>query len=544
MISLETPMPLAQKTKLARLPARDADPWMARLLAWGLILVGASLRARMYLANRSLWRDEAALALNIIHRSFGGLFRPLDYDQGAPVGFLMIQKLATTLFGGNEFVLRLWPTLASILILPIFYRACRLLISRRASLIALAVLALAADRSFYWIDNKQYSTDAFVTVCLLWLAARAFTESADGSWRDIRRMIALAIAGTIAIWFSHPAVFVLSGIGLAAAVRWLGQRPRRGAGEIVLLAAVWAGSFLANYFLCLRNLTHSDYLQRYWSEIARAFAPPPTSFQSIGWYKRSFLELFHYPFAQELEGLAALAFLWGAVMIYRRRKLVLAMLLTPILAALCASGLHQYPFDSRLLLFVVPLTTIALAAGVDFLWQGNFRMVGILALALLMISPITQTLATLRDPPKNCEIRDAVEFIAAHREPGDVFYLFPTARYGFLYYQPRYGLDGVAITVGSRHVAGLDNYAGELEQFAGKRVWVLFEDPFNGDPVREGQFLVEQPRAMDILDSLGRCVWRKEPFNEYVACYDLREPPAHAVPWLPTAWTPTSNKTQ
>lgn len=536
MTAIEAPMPLGRTEQPA---PRAADPWHAHLIAWALILIGVAIRLRMYLADRSLWRDEASLSLNVIHRSFGGLFRPLDYDQGAPVGFLLIQKLAVTLFGSGEFVLRFWPTLVSILALPLFYRLCRLLLNCRGALIALAVLAMSANNSFYWADAKQYSTDVFVTVGLLLCAAEAFKDSSGDPSKNTRRTITLIIAGAVAIWFSHPAVFVLSGIGLAAVVRWFVQMSRRGAAEIFLLAAVWGASSLANYLLCLRRLAHSDYLQRYWSETAVAFAPLPASIESLIWYKRHFFELFQYPFAQALEGLVALAFLLGVALIFHRRKAVLAMLLVPIFAALAASAVHQYPFDSRLLLFVVPLTTIAVAAGLDFLCRGNYGLVGILAFVLMMMSPIIQAMQTLKDPPKECEIRDSMQFIAAHRKPGDVFYLSPTARYGFMYYQPRFGLDGVPVTVGPRHFPSLGDYASEFERFAGKRLWVLFEDPFNGDPVREKQFNTEQPIAMDVLDTMGQCIWRAQPFNEYVACYDLTRPPAQPARWR---WGPASDR--
>jgi hypothetical protein len=61
-----------------------------------LILSGAILRIRQYLTGRSLWADEAMLALNIVERDFAGLVQPLDYDQGAPVGFLMGGEVVLT----------------------------------------------------------------------------------------------------------------------------------------------------------------------------------------------------------------------------------------------------------------------------------------------------------------------------------------------------------------------------------------------------------------------------------------------------------------
>src|SRR5258706_13146620 len=80
----------------------------------GLILLGLLLRLRQYLTWRSLWLDEAMLALNITGRSFAGLLQPLDYYQGGPLGFLLAEKLGITLLGNNELSLRLIPFLAGL----------------------------------------------------------------------------------------------------------------------------------------------------------------------------------------------------------------------------------------------------------------------------------------------------------------------------------------------------------------------------------------------------------------------------------------------
>ncbi|MGD0388230.1 MAG: hypothetical protein ABSC42_04665 [Tepidisphaeraceae bacterium] len=499
--------------------ARDSISY--RLFAWGLVALGIVIRLRMYLADRSFWRDEAALALNVIHRSFAGLFQPLDYYQGAAVGFLMIQKLAFTLFGGGERAMRLWPVTASVLAVPFFYLLCRGLLSRRAALFALAFFALAADKSYYWADCKQYSTDCFIAILLMFLAVRFLKYPADSLPRGRNRILALAIGGALAIWFSHPAVFVLAGVGGAAAFQWLEDKPHRQTANVFFLAAVWVASFFLNYWFCLRNLTHNEYLQHYWSDVAGAFAPPPVSLGAITWYKRNFLDLFSN-FSIEFQGLAALAFIVGAIEIHRGGRRLPALLLTPLAAALAASGLHRYPFEWRLLLFAVPSIVIVVAAGLDFLWKGQLRTVGLAALCLLLISPINKTINTLSNPPCDSDMRAALEFVAAHHQPGDAFYLNDSAEHDFAYYQPRFGLSGAPVVVGSRNFADLNAWVEEFSQFRGKRLWVIDEDPFVGDIAMESHFAAEQPLAMTVLDTLGTRLWKKHTFNEYVACYDLR----------------------
>jgi len=64
----------------------DSTSKLARLA----IIVGIVLRLRYYAFNRSLWLDESLLALNLIHRSYRQLLKPLDYSQGSRLGFLLV----------------------------------------------------------------------------------------------------------------------------------------------------------------------------------------------------------------------------------------------------------------------------------------------------------------------------------------------------------------------------------------------------------------------------------------------------------------------
>ncbi len=105
-----------------------------------MFLFGILVRLIQYLNNRSLWLDEASLALNIINRSYGELAQTLDHNQAAPLGFLWLEKLSTQIWGNNEYSLRLLPFIASILALGVFYRLVCLYSSTWAAPIAIALL--------------------------------------------------------------------------------------------------------------------------------------------------------------------------------------------------------------------------------------------------------------------------------------------------------------------------------------------------------------------------------------------------------------------
>jgi hypothetical protein len=57
-----------------------------------LVTIGLGLRSFHYLRDPSVWHDEAVLMVNILSKSFGELFGPLDFNQAAPPLFLWIAK--------------------------------------------------------------------------------------------------------------------------------------------------------------------------------------------------------------------------------------------------------------------------------------------------------------------------------------------------------------------------------------------------------------------------------------------------------------------
>src|SRR5215216_898722 len=197
---------------------KTSNSW-ERVITALLILLGALLRLRRYLTGRSLWADEAMLALNIVNRNFAGMFQSLDYDQGSPIGFLLVEKLFNSILGKNEFALRLFPLLVGLGSLGLFYLLLKQITRGVGLLTALALFAFNPRLIYYSSEVKQYILDVVVTISLLLLAAPTF--SASSRKKDF---IWLGFGGLIALWFSHPATFVLAGIGIALVIITLRRR--------------------------------------------------------------------------------------------------------------------------------------------------------------------------------------------------------------------------------------------------------------------------------------------------------------------------------
>jgi predicted membrane-bound mannosyltransferase len=240
---------------------------LERAIAVLLILSGVLLRVRQYLTGRSLWADEAALALNLVNRDFAGMFQPLDYDQGAPIGFLLIEKIFNIILGKNELALRLFPLMIGLISLWLFYLLLKKITRGAGLLTALALFALNPRLIYYSSELKQYILDVVVTILLLLIAVRVFDTSPrkkDFAW--------LMLAGLIALWFSHPALFVLAGIGIALIIITVKRRDYSNLRFVIGTGLLWVLETVFLYLLILKSLGQNAYLREYWQG---AFLPMP-----------------------------------------------------------------------------------------------------------------------------------------------------------------------------------------------------------------------------------------------------------------------------
>ncbi|HEY2909403.1 MAG TPA: hypothetical protein VGI99_04110, partial [Gemmataceae bacterium] len=172
-----------------------------------IAFLGIALRGAAWLNDRNLWIDESMLSLNLVERSPARLLEPLDWNQGAPVGFLLAVKTTIATIGITERSLRLVPMFGSLLGIIGFAWLALKFLPRPAATIAIALFSFSPFLISYSAECKQYATDAAIAVGLF--ACAASLLHGEGG---LRRWAVLAAAGAMAVWFSHPAAFILGGI--------------------------------------------------------------------------------------------------------------------------------------------------------------------------------------------------------------------------------------------------------------------------------------------------------------------------------------------
>ncbi|QJW95786.1 glycosyltransferase family 39 protein [Frigoriglobus tundricola] len=459
-----------------------------------LVLLGGGLRAAALLADRCLWIDEAMLALNLVGRTPLQLLEPLDWNQGAPVGFLLAVKAASTALGASEWALRLVPFAASVCGLGAFTWAARRLLPPQAALLAAALFAFSPHDVSYAGECKQYAGDAAIAAGLLALAVGLL--EGQGGWRWAR----LGLAGAAAVWCSHPAAFVLGGIGTALLAQALAARDRARLLSASLTVGTWVVSFGACYLLCLKNLGGNKYLTDYW---AAHFLPlPPKSIGDLTWVVDHYIFFFTIPGGfggslVPLGGFAALLALIGLREFARERWPVAVALALPAALVLFASGLHKYPIGGRLMLFMVPFAALLVARGawvvLDALREKNRFAAGALAV-LLVGASLWGATDSIRKPTRHEELAPVLRTVRDEMRPGDHVFVYYGAVPAFTFYTRELPFPADAVTLGEEHRGDPAAYRADLAKLHG-RVWVVVSH-------RHGD---EEAVMRATLDTRGAC---------------------------------------
>ncbi|MCQ3947581.1 MAG: hypothetical protein DPW21_12955 [Anaerolineae bacterium] len=491
--------------RLARLAPRD---W----IGLGLVLAGLALRLRQYLVNRSLWLDEAMLANNILSRDVARLLQPLDNDQGAPIGFLVLQKSVTLYLGSSEYALRLIPFLAGCLALALMFLLVRKTVGAFAGSLALALFAFSPALVSYSSEAKQYSSDAAIALALFLLFLRLAKNADNG--RSSREFPENAN--------DENGNSQIRGIrdkeNMISALR---GKDRRGIAALLLVGAAWIVNLAALYLLNLRQLSTHQFFLDFWRE---GFLPRGASaFARIASSLRA-------PFA-DLLGLripylvSAPLFLIGTIGLTRRLPRFGLFLLLTFLLALLASFLTLYPFAGRMILFLAPALTLLLAEGAETLAALLSRprwlawTIRLVLAASLLFGPVALACENFAAPKLREHIRPTMEYLRDYYKEGDIVYVYHWAEHAVRFYAPKYGLCLCDFIFGEDHHDQPELYRPELDALRGRaRVWFLFSHVYERGDFNERDYI------LSYLNSIGKLTreYRVPGTSVYLYLYDLK----------------------
>ena len=342
-------------------PGWDEPRWVI-LATWMFVGLGVLIRLVRYLVDYPIWHDEAFLAASLWDRDYVDLLRPLEYGQIAPWLFLVIERTAVKWLGYSELTLRLFPTICSIVSVPLFHHVAGKCSRGLPRLLAVAVFATSVYLIRHGAEIKPYASDLAAALVLLAVGLELGREPRrPWVWGLLSAMVPVLIA------LSYPAVFVAGGISLALAVKVL----RSGCRSIRLGWAIFnlvlVGSFVGFYLSCTASqdaAMREEYRAGCWSD---SFPPLDRPAMLPVWLLDIHAgTLMAYPVGDRHGGSAAtlLCVVVGILALYRfRRQQTLAILLAPFGLGLLAAFLGRYPYGGapRITLYLAP--SICMLAG-------------------------------------------------------------------------------------------------------------------------------------------------------------------------------------
>jgi hypothetical protein len=465
-------------------------------------MAGAILRLWQYLANSSLWVDEAALARNIIERPLSELFGPLHYAQVAPPLFLAIEKGSVGILGTSEYALRLFPLVSGIAAVVLFWAVAKRVLSGWAAVFALGLFALAIPFVYSASQVKQYSSDAAAALLLL---LAAFNVHLRGFNRS--SVVPLVLAGAILVWLSQTALFVIAGIVAAFLIlHWKDSGTTRR--MLLTMCCIWLISAGAAVFQAFSSVSDRDreYFSAFWHV---GFMPiPPHTLRDLLWLPEQFVWVFgsfgtglghlqgglKYRWSYVFAGVM----LYGVWSLWRSRRGVALLLVMPVLVTLGASAVRAYPFTARLAAFLIPSLLLLVAAGTGqlILNLSNRMKVGVpVALAILGGSPL-YAIATALPPSRIQHLRPALVHLAQQHRDGDVVYVHPGAALSYRYYAGRLELPRDGVIYGKCAIPEARDYLRQLDGLRGtRRAWIV---------ITHAQQRGEREFILGYLNQIGR----------------------------------------
>lgn len=453
------------------------------VLLYLIIFIGAFLAIYQFIFNRSLWLDEASLALNIINKSFIELTEPLDYYQVAPIGFLFIEKISVLLLGKNELALRIFPLISFLISIPFFYLlSSKLVKNNLIALISTSIFSTSLVLLGFSSEVKQYSLDVFFTIIILY-------SSLSLQPNKKKSLFIYAIIGIVAIWFSNASIIILFVVGVYYIYFEVYKNKNY---KILFSFLFWAVSFSIYYYLFIHNHPTKEMMTIYWE---KAFLPlNPFSKDFYNFFLVATKNIYYYFLSSTPFWLIPLTISLSAVvfMLKQKKYFILYFCLAPISVHLILSGFKLYPFSGRLILYILPLIILIFSIGLYNLFEFTNRKILILP-KLLIILPILIMLYPiyLKFPIQKEEIKSSLFYIEKNIREDETIYVYYGSHRALDYYlQTVLTNINNTIIVGTSHRDENYKYDQEVLSLKGK-VWLLFSHVYSSKNNNEEEYIMQ-----------------------------------------------------
>lgn len=392
----------------------------------------------MNIVGRTLWLDEAMLAISFNTRSFIELFKPpLAWNQSAPVGYLVVVKIITLILGNAEWVYRLFSIVAYMLLLWVFYQLCKRVLHTEYPILCTAGLANIAYLLEYSNMFKPYICDA-LCVTLVLLCYSFFQDGKCKAWQ-------LSIIYAVLIWCSNPVAFMSGGVVAYEVLTGFLKKNKNQLINGIVVGIAIVVSFLVMYVFWLAPTLATTNLSDFWE--GYQFPILWTNWDTIN------------------EALGAIKFVtegigpaWKIILILSIVGLLLNIfwkhnpyvwsIMFAMIITLVASNRGYFPMSDRLFLFCIPIfVLLAYFSGkwlIELLVKVEYqRAIAILLVICFVLSGTgISRYHTGEAYVDGEEANEALDYLEENVEQKDMIYVYYPAIPIFMY---RLGYDTTSV---------------------------------------------------------------------------------------------------
>ncbi len=386
----------------------------AKLAVLFIIITGIVLRVKIYLYNQGLWTDELSLVyFNFMKKGFSEFLYPLNDNQVAPPLFLICSKLFFEIgrkinpwlyadLGAKFFSL-----VCSVLSVFGFYFLLNKVFKNKIyTTVCLLLFCFNPIALSYAQEVKQYSTDLLFSILLIYIF-----YSINFKEDSIKKLSIYSLISALSLWFSSSAPFVLAAGFCYLLFDFIKNKSYDK--KFFIFFTPFILSFLmwfVAYYIPVKEVNYR-YMFNYWGKGVQKFLV----YDILGIFNREVkaLTAFNYILPALISGVF--------ILLYKKEYKILTLVGLPVIFCTIASYNYFYPFELRLILFLLP-SFIIISSSFLLLIKENIKsrlallIFAISAIILQFKHPVSENLYFKTD------IRNQVQYIINNKNETEGIY--------------------------------------------------------------------------------------------------------------------------
>tara|TARA_B100001094_G_C18138915_1_gene776725 strand:- start:110 stop:1678 length:1569 start_codon:yes stop_codon:yes gene_type:complete len=436
---------------------------------------GLFLRLYCFIANKTIWHDEASIFFSLQSTPFSKLHLPLQGSPGGSYLFNLIEKIMFDFSGFSDYALRLFPFIFSCLSLYLFFVILSRNFNHLICFLGTFLFAINDNLIFYAADIRPYSLDVLVTTIVLYLFFQITSENQLTSTTFFK----LSLIGSVLIFSSFISIFLLFSFGISVLIYFFNQKDFRFIKHLIITGLIWVIVFYIYYTVSLQYWSDEESMI-YYGNVFQFLHFPITSLyelfenliqffriiaffcglrlQAIGLYPSDFISslssmklfsnlvLTHGIYLSWIIILivtTSIIIIFSTINCFKTYKNNFFIIFIPIMLAIIASCLLKYPFLGRHLLYLFPLIILSLTFFLNELYKSKKTWFWV-CFFILFSFPFLNSIYHISNPRTLYGLKQVLTIIETKKAKHT--YILPLYSNWELFYKDNYNLNYNTVT--------------------------------------------------------------------------------------------------